>query len=184
MRMRISPIRSPGNRGSVFAPAFQFGGAFTLVELAVVVFVIGVVVMVTFPRFSGLISGRRLMGFCGKLAGTLDYVRARSVTDGCIYHFNFDKDKNKYWVTREGDEDKPMEGKLGKPQPFPENISLQRVELEKRKGDFYRPAIRFYPRGNSDGAVIYLETVQGDKASVLVKPYTGRSEVFRGYYRG
>ncbi len=124
------------------------------------------------------------MGFSGKLAGTLDYVRSRSVTDGRVYYFNFDKSKKQYWVTGGEDGDEPMEGRLGKPQKFPEGVLLRRIKLEEGSSRFFKPAIRFYPRGNSDGAVIYLETEQGDRASVRVKPYTGRSEVFQGFNQG
>ena len=176
MRTRTSPtIKVSG--------AFRSRQAFTLVELAVVAVIIGVVAIVTFPRLSALLSGRKLMGFSGKLAGTLDYVRARSVTDGRVYYFNFDKSKRQYWVTGGEDGDEPLEGKLGRPQKLPEGVSLRRIKLGEGSTRFFKPVVRFYPRGNSDGAVIYLETEQGDRASVRVKPYTGRSEVFKGFNR-
>lgn len=174
MRTKTSPIIEVSG-------ACRSRPAFTLVELAVVAVIIGVVAIVTFPRLSGLVSGRRLMGFSGQLAGTLDYVRARSVTDGRVYYFNFNKSKRQYWVTGGEDGDEPMEGKLGRPQKLPEGVSLRRIKLEEGSAWFFKPVVRFYPRGNSDGAVIYLETDRGDRASVRVKPYTGRSEVFQGF---
>jgi len=158
---------------------------FTLIELMVVAALIGLVLMVTYPRFSGLIQGRRLMGFCGELAGTMDYIRSRAVIDGIIYHFHFDRSKRQYWVTREGEEEEePMKGRLGSRQSFPPGIKLRKMEVER--GTFGRsaPSIRFYPRGSADEALIYLETEKGDRASIWVKPFTGRSEVYNYFFRG
>lgn len=159
---------------------------FTLIELMVVAALIGLVLMVSYPRFSGLIQGRKLMGFCGELAGTMDYIRARAVLDGRIYYFHFDRTKQEYWVTREGEEEEqePMEGRLGTRRSFPPYISLKKVEVERDVLSRSAPAIRFYPRGSADEALIYLETEKSDRASIRVKPFTGRSEVYNYFFRG
>ena len=152
-------------------------------ELAVVAAVIGVAMMIAYPYLSGLLVGRRLVGFAGELAGVMDYIRARSVIDGRVYHAHFDRHRHQYWVTIEGNQDRPMEGRYGQPQDFPGDILLRSVEVENRPLSAGNPVIRFYPRGNADQAVIYLESSRRDRASVRVKPFTGRSEVYNYFYR-
>jgi prepilin-type N-terminal cleavage/methylation domain-containing protein len=157
---------------------------FTLIELSVVVALIGVAMLVSYPRFSGLIMGRKLRGFAGELAGTLDFVRARAVLEGRIYYFHFNRAKNEYWVTREGDEkEEPMDGRLGRGRKLPDDLYLKRVQVEGSPGTFFEPVIRFFPRGSADEALVYLESARGDKASVWVKPYTGRSRAEMGFQK-
>jgi len=157
---------------------------FTLIELGVVVALIGVVMLISYPRFSGLILGRKLLGFAGELAGTLDFVRARSVLDGRIYYFHFNRAKNEYWVTLEGDgKEEPMEGRLGRGRRLPEDLYLKRVEVEGAPGSYFEPVVRFFPRGSADEALVYLESSRGDKASIWVKPYTGRSRAVMGFQK-
>jgi len=156
----------------------------TLIELSVVVALIGVAMTVSYPRFSGLILGRKLRGFAGELAGTLDFVRARSVLEGRTYYFHFNRAKNEYWVTREGDEkEEPMDGRLGRGRRLPEEIYRRRVRVEGAPGTYFEPVIRFFPRGSADEALVYIESARGDKASVWVKPYTGRSRAEMGFQK-
>lgn len=157
---------------------------FTLIELTVVVALIGVAMVVAYPRFSGLVLGRKLRGFAGELAGTLDFVRSRAVLDGRIYYFHFNRAKNEYWVTREGDgQEEPMAGRLGRGQKLPEDLFLKRVTVEGAPGTYFEPVIRFFPRGSADEAYVYLESARGDRASVWVKPYTGRSRAEMGFQK-
>ncbi|MFH1037077.1 MAG: GspH/FimT family protein [PVC group bacterium] len=168
-----------GNGGFRDSTAWQRG--FSLIELSVVLILIGVVVMVTFPKLAGLFSGRRLKGFCRELAGTLDYTRSRAVIEGRPQTFYIDGERKEYWVGRpeeaSGDFGGSEEDAVIRKWKIPEGISVKRLELGTRVVDRYTPVIRFYPRGNSNGADIFLETDQGDRAVIKVKPYTGRSQV-------
>ncbi|MEA1927649.1 MAG: prepilin-type N-terminal cleavage/methylation domain-containing protein [Candidatus Auribacterota bacterium] len=159
---------------------------FTLIELAVVIILIGVVFIIVMPRLTGLLSGRKLMGFSRELAGVLDYTRTRAVVDGKVYNFHLDRTKQEYWFIAKEDDDRKAsyysyreEEEVKKPRirKIPEGISIKRLKLETRARDRYKPVIRFYPRGNSNGAEIYLETEQGDRTVIKVKSYTGKSEV-------
>lgn len=159
---------------------------FTLIELTVVVILIGVVFIVVMPRLTGLFSGRKLLGVSRELAGALDYTRSRSVVDGLVYNFHIDREKQEYWfISKEDDEKKSSyysyreekAEKKPRKRKIPEGITITRLKLKTRAVDRYKPVIRFYPRGNSNGAEIYLETEQGDKVVIKVKPYTGKSSV-------
>lgn len=157
-----------------------------MIELAVVIILIGVVFIVVMPRLTGLFSGRKLLGFSRELAGALDYTRSRAVVDGRVYNFHIDRDKKEYWFVSQEDDEKKMsyysyredeKKKKPKKRKFPEGMTVTRLKLKTRAVDRYKPVIRFYPRGNSNGAEIYLETEQGDKVVIKVKPYTGKSSV-------
>ena len=159
---------------------------FTLIELSVVIILIGVVFTVVMPRLTGLFSGRKLLGFSRELAGALDYTRSRAVVDGRVYNFHIDRDKQEYWFIAKEDDDKRRsyysyredeDEKKPRKQRIPEGMTISRLKLKSRAVDRYKPVVRFYPRGNSNGAEIYLETEQGDKVVIKVKPYTGKSTV-------
>ncbi len=163
---RVDNERSPG---------------FTLIELAVVLSLIGMIFLVVFPNLTGLLSGRRLMGFSREMAGALDYARARAVIESRPLTFRIDREKGEYsvWRKKETGDDygRAAEDEIVKKWKIPDEIKVGRLELETKVAEGFEPVIRFYPRGNSNGAVISLETVGGDKARIRVKPYTGRSEV-------
>jgi general secretion pathway protein H len=166
MRKRVHLRRRPG---------------FTLIELSVVLVLVGVVFLVTFPNLAGLFSGRRLMGFSREMAGALDYARARAVIEGRPQTFRIDRQQGKYSLRRKkeaaGDYRRSEEEEIVKSWKIPEEIKVSRVELDTRVTEGFEPVIRFYPRGNSNGAVISLETARGDRTRIRVKPYTGRSEI-------
>ncbi len=153
----------------------------TLIELAVVLSLVGMVFLLVFPNLTGLLSGRRLMGFSREMAGALDYARARAVIEGRPQTFRIDRRKGEYSLRRKkedgGDYRRTEEEEIVKSWKIPEEIKVSRVELETRVTEGFEPVIRFYPRGNSNGAVISLETARGDRARIRVKPHTGRSEI-------
>jgi len=153
----------------------------TLIELAVVMSLIGMVFLVAFPNLTGLLSGRKLMGFGRELAGALDYARARAVIEGRPHTFRIDRQKGEFSIRkkketgddlRRGDEEEIV--KIWK---IPPEVKVSQVKMETRVTEGFEPVIRFYPRGNSNGAVISLESARGDRAEVRVKPYTGRAEI-------
>ncbi len=159
---------------------------FTLIELSVVIILIGVVFIIVMPRLSGLLSGRKLLGFSRELAGALDYTRSRAVVDGRVYNFHIDREKKEYWFAAKEDDDQrnsysryreDTEIKLPRKREIPKGMEITRLKLKTRVIDGYKPVIRFYPRGNSSGAEIVMETEQGDKVAIKVKSYTGKSAV-------
>ena len=154
---------------------------FTLIELSVVLILVGVVFLVVFPNLTGLFSGRRLMGFSREMAGALDYARARAVIEGRPQTFRIDREKGEYSVGRKKELEagyfRRGEEEIVKRWKIPGEVKVGQVRLEARVSEGFEPVIRFYPRGNSNGAVIPLENDRGDRAEIRVKPYTGRAEI-------
>ncbi len=159
----------------------EFPG-FTLIELSVVVALIAVAVVIVGPRFSGVLSGRRLLGAAGRLAGALDYTRSRAVLEGKICSFHFDKNKNQYWITTTEKEGADVSAEKERRYSLPRDISVERIEKKGGGRDRFSPVLRFYPRGTADEAIVYLSDRKRQQVKVHVKPYTGRSEVIRSRY--
>lgn len=153
----------------------------TLIELTVVLALAGVVFVVVFPNLAGLFSGRRLMAFSREMAGALDYARARAVIEGRPQTVRIDRQEGEYSLRRKKESGDDF-GRSGEEEvvriwKIPDEIKVSQLEFGTRVTEGFEPVIRFYPRGNSNGAVITLETARGDRARIRVKPYTGRSEI-------
>lgn len=145
---------------------------FTLIEISVVVGLIAILALLAFPNLGALTGTRELAGFANRLAGTLDYTRARAILDGRLYYFHLDRDARRYWATRMGPEgaEEPAPGRLGRPVPFPDGVRLSGI---------LKSPLRFYPGGNSDEATVELrrEGSYGTRYIIEVKPYVGRSVI-------
>jgi len=147
-------------------------GGFTLIEVAVVAGLIAVVALLVFPRFTGLVGNRTAVSFSRRLAGTLDYARARAVLEGRPYYFYLDRGSRQYWVTRLGADgrEEPAPGRLGRRRVFPDEVRL---------GGRVSSPIRFYPGGNSDEALIELRLTDdfSRRYRIEVKEYAGRTRL-------
>ncbi|MGC9026309.1 MAG: pilus assembly FimT family protein, partial [bacterium] len=115
-------------------PAFSHNAGFTLIELAVVLFIIVVVLSIATPRLMDL-TGVELRTSAQRLSSTIRYVYAKAVfskTD--FYRMKFDLQKNEYWVetctpsietnTCEWHQDTST---LGKPEKLPHGIKFEDI---------------------------------------------------------
>lgn len=185
-----------GNEERYDTPDFSYRGynpdnAFTLIELAVVLFIIVVVLSIATPRLMDL-TGVELRASAQRLSSTIRYVYSKAVfskTD--YYRIMFDLKNNEYWIetctpsvetnTCEWHQDPDT---LGKPEKLPDSIRFEDIivnntMVSKEATDV---AIQFYPQGYMPYTIIHLEDDKKDVYSLEVNPFTGQVAIYDRYY--
>ncbi len=158
-------------------------GGWTLLEIAVVLFVLGLVLLITYPQLRAL-SGGDLNTSSRRIVGTIRYLYQESIASRRVLRLNYDLDQERYWITarREDGEFGPPPDILQLPIELPPRIALADVEtLQNGKVATGRAFTQFLPEGQVDRTVIHLQDDGGRSRTIVVNPLTGRAKVYDRY---
>jgi Tfp pilus assembly protein FimT len=164
----------------------RFARGFTLIELAVILFIIGLVMTLAMPYFGSLESAS-LRSQARQLATRASYLYEEAAAQKVILRINFDLDHNGYFVTRM-DPFAPQPtyvaetGPAGERVHLPEDVRIVDITVEGL-GTFKHGMVtcQFYPSGYADGAVIHMADRRGDAYTLNINPLTGAVSAMRGY---
>jgi prepilin-type N-terminal cleavage/methylation domain-containing protein len=159
---------------------------FTLLEIAVVIFIMGLVMSIALPYFGGL-TGARLKSEARRLAGRATYLYDAAASEKVVMRLNFDLDTNSYFVTRL-DPYRPnatfrlQHGFLGR-VTMPPGIRLRDVTIGSL-GTATRGVVgcAFYPTGWVDPTIIHLMAANGAVFTLIINPLTGQVSILAGDY--
>lgn len=161
-------------------------GGFTLIELIIVIFIIGLISAIAYPQYK-ILSRANLRETSMKLAGTIRYLYARAIMDKKYWRLAIDLDQNQIWSERL---DKSPDGagltfiptttRGMKKIILPKGVEFRDVEVSGRNlrtnGIEY---INFSPYGGVDKASIHLKHHEEEWVFTLAtKPFTGRVAIF------
>jgi general secretion pathway protein H len=157
---------------------------FTLLEIAVVLFIMGLMVNIALPYFGGL-TGAKLKSEARRLAGRATYLYDAAATRKVVMRLNFDLDSNSYFVT-ELDPYQPAPtfqlqyGLLGRVM-LPAGIRLRDVTIGTQ-GTATRGVVgcTFYPTGWADATVVHLAASNGTVFTLAINPLTGQVSILAG----
>jgi len=163
------------------------GGApgFTLLEIAVVIFIMGLMMTLAIPYLGGF-HGAQLKSEARRLAGRANYLYDEASTQQVIYRMTFDLDHNGYYVTRldpYGPQPKfiPFSGLWGYQVVMPPGLKLRDVSVAgigaAKVGSI---SCQFYPTGYVDATVIHLASVSGEVLTLSFNPLTGDVGIVNG----
>ena len=158
-------------------------GAFTLIEILLVVVIMAVIAVLAVPNFSRTYAGIELRKAADDLAYRMRYAQSYAITKNTRARLEFDPLFTQYWLTRptgslrEQSEDEAAQdaferltGRLG------QSISLPRdVRLSFEDGD---PSLFFYPDGTIDKRRISLCRGE-DCVFVSTQKQRGQVHVFK-----
>ena len=155
---------------------------FTLLELAVVIFIMGLMLSVAMPYLGGFRQAA-LRSQARRLAGRATFMFDQANGHKLVMRLIFDLDNNGYAVAQlDPYAIKPVFAPApGRPVMMPAAIRIRDVTVEGI-GTVNRGmvATNFYPEGYVDATVIHLEDASGDVMTLEVSPLTGQVAIISG----
>ena len=138
---------------------------FTLVELAVVLFLLAALAALAVPSFSRTIVSARLRASASDVRSALARARLVAVSGGRVRSVVFDLERGEYGMDNEAVRSR-----------FPEPIRLGGVRLMGEAAEGGEARVRFFADGTADPAEISVESGDGATLRVSVDPLTGLAE--------
>ncbi|HEX3033699.1 MAG TPA: prepilin-type N-terminal cleavage/methylation domain-containing protein [Thermodesulfobacteriota bacterium] len=157
---------------------------FTLIEIAVVVFLAGLFLLITIPKFQD-ITEVNIKSASRRLSGTIKYIYNEAAFKKKVYRLAFDIENGEYWVEiLEGNEFVIPGDPSFRRRKLPTGVYFKDIVTERTReklveGD--EEFILFTPAGFVEPAVIHLETETGSAYTIATKPYTGGTIVYDEY---
>jgi prepilin-type N-terminal cleavage/methylation domain-containing protein len=176
----------PGRRQTrLRRQAVRGRAGFTLLEIAIVLFIMGLMITLVMPHIGG-IQTARLKSQARRLAGRATYLYAHASSDKVVLRLTFDLDTNSYSVARlDPYAVQPIfmpDSEPGfAPVMMPIGVRLRDVTVEGI-GTASRGTVSafFYPEGYVDATVIHLADDSGNVFTLGLNPMTGRVSITNG----
>jgi len=159
---------------------------FTLLELTVVLFIIGLLLAVVVPHL-GDVGGARLDAAAKRMAAVVRYLSGEAALQNRPYRLNYDLDKQTYWITTliptaDGAEFQEDEEPLSRPVQLPQAITFADVQAPGiGRVSTGRVYTHFLPQGYADPTLIHLRNQRSQVMTVFIPPLTGEARVYDGY---
>ncbi len=171
--------------GCAWAPIKTGRRGFTLLELAVVLLIIGLVMAIAMPRF-GAFQSAELRSESRRLAARSHSLYEEAGAQKVLMRLNVDLNRSTYFVTRlDPLSARPSfsleKGPAGGIVTMPNDVRFRDVWVEG--AGLFRSGIvgfEFYPSGTADAAVIHLRDRNGEVMTVGIDPFSGTASIFRG----
>jgi type II secretion system protein H len=185
-RGRKGGVGGPGFFPSRFTLHASRSSGFTLLELSLVLFIIGLLVTVLVPRLGGL-ERARLETSAQRLAALVRYLNGEAAFRGRTYRIQYDLDQHHYGVQvlTPSQETKTFvadESPLSQFVHLPSNITFADIRVPSvGRVSSGRVFTHFYPQGYTDPTVVHLRDQQLRTMTVIIPPITGEATVYEGY---
>ena len=154
---------------------------FTLVELAMVLLVLGILSAVTMPRVGGMLDRQNLRHSINVVRGTLRFAQARAALTKRIYRLTFDLEAQTLstcYVTEDGCQ--VERGRVARPYAFPQSARvLDVVSPSGEKTQAGRAVTHLHPSGFAEPSMIHISGA--NTVTLQIEPLTGRLKVLDGY---
>lgn len=172
-------------------------GAFTLLEVLVVLTVVAILMAVALPNMRGSREGERLRSAARELVAVGGYARQMAIAQGKPASLRFDPQR-RVWrlVLPESEQDERRARRAARrggteggteeehPRTLPQGVKFTSITRDNRpietagRGNF--PEITFFPNGGSDGGRVVLTNSRDKSMTVEFSPGTGRAIAYAG----
>lgn len=156
---------------------------FSLVEIAVVVLIAGMVVLAAVPVLRGVLPGGRLQSAARRLSASVNRLYSEAVFTGEYHSMRIDLEEGSYAAFTEtpDSEPEPFHGAGGR---LPDGIIFSDIDAAGRKYAEGVVRINFAPSGAVDPSIIRISDGGEKILSIIIEGYTGRVRVVEGYVSG
>jgi prepilin-type N-terminal cleavage/methylation domain-containing protein len=156
--------------------------AFTLIELAIVLLVIGISAAIVFPKLTGNVVQRaQLRSSVNRIAALAEYAHQQAACTRRTHVLYLDPEEGVYWVARHtsdkhivpGVDNSILKGRL------PDEVELAGVKHRGKNTDLKDiVAIQFSPQGWADPATIDLICSTGETMCVLIDEFSAQVRTY------
>jgi len=157
---------------------------FTLVELTVVIMLIGIILLVTYPRFEGSFFASNIKLASRRLAAAVRYTQSRAANQRKECRINYDLDHNTYWVSIRGNDGDFVAdaSPLSRDHKLPEGVIFEDI-ISPRDGKVQegQTFTLFLPKGMVDRSQIHLKDETGRRFTLIILPLTAEVRFFDTY---
>ena len=172
-----------GPRAERRSPALRVrgrrAGAFTMVELLLVMVLICIILGATAPSLRGFFGARKTTGAAAQIMALIQYARTQAIADGCIYRLYFDTTQNQYWLMMQtGGAYATTNTEYGITYSLPEGTTF---DMQADPNCAITDHIDFYPDGSTSAAAIGVvpRTGAADEQEIC----SGYNATLTGAYR-
>ncbi len=162
---------------------FNNSSGFTLIELVVVLFIVGLIAGMTVPRVSNM-TGVKLRGTARRLSAQIGYVYETAILKKTNFRICFDVMEQVWWTEeRSGDEYVKTSDVLLTPELLPEGVFFRRVVVMDREATKEEPVCAYFtPYGYVEEAVVQIENENGTTGfTVFTDPMSGKAIIYEGF---
>ncbi|MGH7781158.1 MAG: pilus assembly FimT family protein [Candidatus Binataceae bacterium] len=184
-RALYSRITPPASRRRIAERLRKGERGFTLLELAIVIFIMALMFTIALPYMGGFRKAQ-LKSEARRLAGRASYLYDEAATQKVVLRLVFDLDHQRYGVARldpytanpQFVADHSMAGKI---VVMPPTVGIRDVTVADQ-GTFTRGTVacQFYPEGYVDATVVHLEDLSGHVMTLVFNPLTGQVSILAG----
>jgi len=146
---------------------------FTLLEIIIVVFVIALVMVVTYPSISRGSTTIRLRSTGRDILNTFRYAREKAVTEQTGMRVVVDREKQELILSDDL-------GDASRRYGMPKEVKIHRVMLAGAEVTRGPLIVRFLPNGSAENAEVLLKSDAGAYLRILTDPITGGARVEQG----
>lgn len=152
---------------------------FTLVELLVVLFLIGLMLSIAIPSFMHTVEALKFKATARHIVSTLKFARNTAVFKQKYQAVGFDIDNNLYYLEGGGiTEDENTLSRSLKTFKLPSDVYIKSVEMTEERIESGKGNILFYPDGSSSsGAIIVRNKRTDEDFRIEVDFFTGLTQV-------
>jgi prepilin-type N-terminal cleavage/methylation domain-containing protein len=156
-------------------------GAFTLLELVVVLFIVALFASLVVPRIGAFLSHGDTNKAIRQIRGLVRYLAGMSASTRTPYRLHYDLDEGRCWVSRHGEDGEFTEEQemLTRPLHLPQGVRFQDISTPRgvyTEGEAYTD---FFPTGWVEDTLIHIEG--GSLVTLKLLHLTGDVKVYEGY---
>ena len=155
---------------------------YTFIELTVVIFLVGLTLVLTVPRFRYAMLTDELKGTVRRLVGTVRSLRNEAIREQTNYELHFDLESHRFWVESADMTDEGRELAYEKAFQLADGVRILDVwSKEKGKKADGEASVHFTKKGYIEHSVVHLGGDDDRRFTLEFSPFLGKIKVVEEY---
>ena len=155
---------------------------YTLIELTLVIFLIGLTLALTAPKFASSFLSDNLKRTVRRLVGDVRSLRNDAVREHKVYRLHLDLASNRVWWDSADMTDERLGEARDQALELPPGVRIMDVwRRNAGKETSGEATIHFSTKGYIEPSAIHLEADDGRRITLILRPFLGRVKVVDKY---